>query len=33
MELDEFKSMIGFPKIEALQALYLKQETKLDAAE
>lgn len=33
MALDEFKTMIGFPRIEALQALYLKQEGKLDAAE
>jgi methylisocitrate lyase len=32
MELAEFKSMIGFPRIESLQALYLKQETPLNAA-
>ena len=33
MQLAEFKSMIGFPKIEALQAKYLKQESQLNAAE
>lgn len=33
MELSEFKSMIGFPDIEALQARYLKQDSKLNAAE
>jgi methylisocitrate lyase len=33
MDLEAFKLMIGFPKIEALQATYLKQSNKLDAAE
>ncbi len=33
MELAAFKSMIGFPQIEALQTLYHKQDTKFDAAE
>ena len=33
MDLADFKSMIGFPKIEALQAQYLKQESHLNAAE
>ena len=33
MDLAEFKSMIGYPRIEALQAQYLKQETQLKAAE
>jgi methylisocitrate lyase len=33
MELAEFKSMIGFPRIEALQAQYVTQGTQLKAAE
>ena len=33
MDLAEFKSMIGFPKIEALQAQYLNQDSQLNAAE
>ncbi len=33
MDLAEFKSMIGFAKIEALQAKYLKQESQLNTAE
>ena len=33
MDLEAFKSMIGFPQIEAMQTTYLKQSSKLDAAE
>jgi len=33
MELGEFKSVIGFPRIEALQAKYLQQGMRLKAAE
>jgi 2-methylisocitrate lyase-like PEP mutase family enzyme len=33
MPLTEFKSMIGFPQIEALQTLYYKEDAKLETAE